>query len=759
MTYTAFISYTGDSGLLALRLHRELERYTIPKGVRYVQNGVVTKSTGKFFLDRAELSASPHLKKDIEKALEKSKFLIVLCTPDAAKSTWVPLEIEYYKNLGRSDNIIPVLAGGDPAVFDAEIEPTGAFPPELFDDRTEYSDLPLAPDLREIDEQTGRGGDGFETALLRILARLLGIGYPELTQRHLVAERDKRRLRNRIISALSILLVLTFAGGWTAWLQKEAADRRLAQALDSATRQVQMASGFRDRYGIPSSVPEELFSGAASDFARIVEEAGHNPNLLLQRARYSLGMAVLAADTEGGNDTASEYLANARDDIERSQHLSEKWYSRIWFRDQPDPAAILREQVNVLDIAAKNLAIHSQSNAATALATKAQILTNKLANFDVGEEYSTFDTVFSLCSLSDIYYHLGERLQAQENYSTCLSAAEQLWEREQTEENLTLMIRALIDYGMIARLEPDQLNEALSMHRRANEMASAGKSRDLVSNDKRLLIVEAQVSLADTLNLSGAGPDEQMKVYSDALNTLTDLVESDQNRKDWKLLSTNILYRVAGLQAREAATESNIQKMWDSEANLTQGVRLLKPLVRRFPEDISLARTLSALFESRAEVYVQIWLTESDTEKISNARADLSEMLEVRQRLTKGHQDRPVLSRDLANAYLTSARLRAQMEEELDQIRLELSQARTGFLKLSELPEMQPMIGRDLALTDYVEAKLLAKYGIQKEACALTQRAYERLTTLIQVYPRAKKLRDEAKTVEKEICREEIVED
>ena len=110
--YIAFISYRHmklDTAV-AKRLHRLLEHYRVPS--RFRKNGA--KRLGKVFRDEDELPISSDLNADIYTALDRSDFLIVICTPETPKSMWVRREIEYFQEHHDGSHILAVLAYGTP---------------------------------------------------------------------------------------------------------------------------------------------------------------------------------------------------------------------------------------------------------------------------------------------------------------------------------------------------------------------------------------------------------------------------------------------------------------------------------------------------------------------------------------------------------------------------------------------------------------------------------------------------------------------
>lgn len=197
-------------------------------------------------------------------------------------------EIEYFVSNGRSSNIIPVIADGEPEFCHQKFAKKGAFPPTLRSRGGSTPEVPLAPDIRNAEESSSGRGDGFEVGVLRIVAGILGISYPELTQRHLVAERQKRRKRNYIIVTLTALLVIEIAASVAAWRQKQTAELHLAQAIGSAARQATLATRLRDRYGVPSSLSEELFTGAEKDFLQYWKTQGRRQPLFWSVANTAL---------------------------------------------------------------------------------------------------------------------------------------------------------------------------------------------------------------------------------------------------------------------------------------------------------------------------------------------------------------------------------------------------------------------------------------------------------------------------------------
>lgn len=215
MRYAAFISYSHKDERWAAKLHRSLEGYRIPKAAR--GRSRITRPAGDrllpLFRDREELSSSPDLGDVLQQALADSSALIVICSPAAAQSRWVNLEIERFLALGRGDRIQCFIVDGEPfASADPARADEECLPPAIRNQPRE----PLAADARP-------SGDGFAQARLKLLAGLLELPYDDLRRRD--ATRRQRRLA-AIAIASTIGLVLTSALAIAAVLARNEAVRQ-----------------------------------------------------------------------------------------------------------------------------------------------------------------------------------------------------------------------------------------------------------------------------------------------------------------------------------------------------------------------------------------------------------------------------------------------------------------------------------------------------------------------------------------------------
>jgi len=208
--YMAFLSYSHQDAAIADWLHEALEEFRVPPRLigKLTEHGPVPKRLAPIFRDRQELAAASDLTEEIEEAIAGSRFLVVLCSPAAARSKWIDKEIACFKRLHREDRIFAAIIDGAPfASDDPDRAADECFPSALrvhFDRRgkpTTQRAEPIAADLREQ-------GDGRKMGLLKLAAGMIGVGLDDLAQRE--AQRRHRRLY--AITAASVLGMLFTSG-------------------------------------------------------------------------------------------------------------------------------------------------------------------------------------------------------------------------------------------------------------------------------------------------------------------------------------------------------------------------------------------------------------------------------------------------------------------------------------------------------------------------------------------------------------------
>src|SRR5690348_9651400 len=112
--YRAFISYSHIDARWAEWLHRGIETFRIDRDIvgRITATGPVPASLRPIFRDRDEFTAGHTIDELTLGAIEASAALIVLCSPAAAASRYVDMEIRLFKSRHPDRPVIPVIADG-----------------------------------------------------------------------------------------------------------------------------------------------------------------------------------------------------------------------------------------------------------------------------------------------------------------------------------------------------------------------------------------------------------------------------------------------------------------------------------------------------------------------------------------------------------------------------------------------------------------------------------------------------------------------
>ena len=115
MKYTAFISYNSKDDKWAKWLQRKLEAYQMPVVIRNERDEMVRKEDKpkkmRVFRYRADLNTIS-LNEGLAKELDDARWLIVICSPNSAKSVWVGKEIQHFLDTGRRNKILPFIVNG-----------------------------------------------------------------------------------------------------------------------------------------------------------------------------------------------------------------------------------------------------------------------------------------------------------------------------------------------------------------------------------------------------------------------------------------------------------------------------------------------------------------------------------------------------------------------------------------------------------------------------------------------------------------------
>ena len=202
--YNAFISYKHAPLDIKIASHvqKQLEHFHVPGSLKgKIEHEKITR----IFRDKDELPITSDLTETLTNALEKSEYLIVICSTNTKESMWVKREIQTFLKTHTKDKIFTVLCDG---------EPQDVIPEELLTGEKEIIDAngfshrinvpvePLSCDYRMPMSRADK------EELPRLAAGLLGCSYDELQRRR----RQYRVKRASAIIAAAFAGVLAFGG-------------------------------------------------------------------------------------------------------------------------------------------------------------------------------------------------------------------------------------------------------------------------------------------------------------------------------------------------------------------------------------------------------------------------------------------------------------------------------------------------------------------------------------------------------------------
>ncbi|MFD4689139.1 TIR domain-containing protein [Streptomyces sp. NPDC058463] len=202
----------------------------------------------KLFRDETNLAASPHLWREIERGLSRSRWLVVMASPSAAASPWVRQEISWWLTHRSADTLLIAWTDGtlawDAARTSFDWSQTDALPrqemAQAFDHEPRWVDLRW---LRSL-EQASSSDPRLIECVAEFVAPLTGRSKDELIGDHVRQRRRTVRWVQATVSVLVALLLIAVAGGITANKQRNSAR---AQTLVAQSRQlVAEASSIRD---------------------------------------------------------------------------------------------------------------------------------------------------------------------------------------------------------------------------------------------------------------------------------------------------------------------------------------------------------------------------------------------------------------------------------------------------------------------------------------------------------------------------------
>lgn len=240
----AFISYSRQDDREVRWLHKALEDFRIPTGLPKPSDGEhPPKRLRPVFRDKQDLEVQARsFVEQIERELAASRFLIVVCSPNAARSRpdgkhYVDWEIRRFiqahgVEYARS-HTLPVILAGSPGCGDPERE---CLPPALREFGPSFLEHNF-PLLKDLPTDKRGEAEAREDCVIGCVSFLLGVEKATIRDRHLRAQRE--RMRQLVSLAVAVVLALGALSVWAVVERNRAETERgraetARQAADSA---------------------------------------------------------------------------------------------------------------------------------------------------------------------------------------------------------------------------------------------------------------------------------------------------------------------------------------------------------------------------------------------------------------------------------------------------------------------------------------------------------------------------------------------
>ena len=225
--YFAFISYNSRDTEWGKRVQKKLEGYKMPSTL-CSEHGWKRKPLKPIFFAPTDIQPGG-LTEELQERLKASKNLIVICSPNSARSEWVGKEIEFFHSLGRTKQIHFFIVEGKPHSDNSEIE--------CFNPMVNILGLPEILGANIHEKIYRWPWLNKERAYVQLISKLLGVEFDSIWQRH------KRLLIEKTVTwIIGIFVILTTLIG--VWYMNKPIDIKIK--LNEASIQNSMLPPMKD---------------------------------------------------------------------------------------------------------------------------------------------------------------------------------------------------------------------------------------------------------------------------------------------------------------------------------------------------------------------------------------------------------------------------------------------------------------------------------------------------------------------------------
>lgn len=620
LKYRAFISYSHRDKKWCEWLHRSLEGFRIGKDLvgRPTPVGKVPPTLRPIFRDREDFSAGHSLSEQSIAALEASQFLIVLCSPNAARSQYVNEEIRYFKSLGRADRVLPLIIAGEPGDLVEECFPAAmrfnvGADGALTDEREE----PIAADAKPQ-------GDGKTIALSKLVAGLLGIGFDEIMRR---AERARKR-RNRIWAAIAgvIIFLSVSASGSAVYAYNKLieSEENLDHAVTFAYGFVSEAAAQADRYGVSIETTLRLLRRAESALEGLMAAGHSTPTLRYRRAVMLLSFA----DNYFKLGQTVEALGRAN---EARAQLSELTEPPIAAR-QPWRLDLARAHIQIGNVKVEQGIL----NEAVASYRQALAILEQLTASDPGRRDWQLALARAHERIGNGLSDQGASVDAQGQYRKALDIAGRVVRADP--ENADASALLAIAYQRVGNILSQQgsLKTAIESYRAGLAIRQRLVAADPDNTRLQRDLMALHNDIGDTLKTQGS-LGEALAAYQGALGIAERLAKSDPRNTVWQRELTVSYLRIGDVHLAQRQLDNAL-------ASYQAGLAVAERLATVDPRNVNWQRDLAIWYD-------RIGRVQEEQEQRAAALASYRRSLEITVKVAASDPHNAVWQHDLSLAH------------------------------------------------------------------------------------------------------------
>jgi tetratricopeptide (TPR) repeat protein len=488
--YDAFISY---SHLRDKPIATALQRAVQTLGKPWYRRRAL-----RIFCDDTSLSATPSLWPSIERALEQSRYFILLASPEAATSKWVNKEVAFWIEHNSVEKLLIGVTEGElhwsDDARDFIWDGTTALPPVL---RGQLSDEPRWIDLRPFRNGASLRDHKFEEIGVDFAAAIRGIPKEDLLSEEV---RQQRRALMLTATAACSLLILVGAVAWK-WNEATEAERRAVKQRDRAEKTLaattnmandlvmDVAVKIRNRLGIPVYLARDILTRSHDLLGKLLEAGEISPDL---RHGIAVTLRELATTSlmQGDISTALEVAEQSRDVM--LGLLAENSENPKWLRE-------LSLSYNRIGETLSRSARRGDALKAFQLAFE---LRQKLAELEQENPEAQRDLAVSYERVGDELFAAGKTDEATESYESAMEIRQELTasspEKKEWARDLSVSYEKMGDVSFVLEHFDAALDHyALSLEMRTSlaglDQTGAAARRDLAISLAKIGDVHAKL--------------------------------------------------------------------------------------------------------------------------------------------------------------------------------------------------------------------------------------------------------------------------